>query len=402
MNVKELPSYFKGIERDLFIKDEDGFERIGDKTDINFSDGEFCNVYDADVVMFSVDEYRGAGKQNNSDYTDGIRKEFYGLYPSRREVKVCDLGRMTVGAELRDTYFLLSEICGCLFELGKTVIVLGGGDDLSLGVYKGYSQIGRIINMVGIDSRFDLTGVSKDDGSIYRNWLEEIMTAEPNYLFDYTLLGYQSYYVEKGGEDLLDDLYFERYRLGLLQGKLEKTEPILRDCDFISVDTGCLRKSDCKESISPHGFYGEELCKLLHYGGLSDKLSCLLISGFAQNMDSGCKITAHGLYYFLEGYTGRMGEVDIEDNDNYLRFEVLLNPQDGGGTYGDDGKQIEKALFYKSKLSDRWWVVVPCSDELKKRYRRHYIVPCEYKDYQEASKGKLPMKWIKAYNKLNR
>jgi formiminoglutamase len=44
---------------------------------------------------------------------------------------------------------------------------------------------------------------------------------------------------------------------------------------MLSVDISAVRQSDApgNEHASPNGFYGEEICRICRYAGMSDKLS---------------------------------------------------------------------------------------------------------------------------------
>jgi hypothetical protein len=46
--------------------------------------------------------------------------------------------------------------------------------------------------------------------------------------------------------------------------------------------------------------------------------------------------------------------------------------------------------FYKSKVSDTWWMEV----EALSGDKNIKIVPCSYDDYLAASKGEVPNRWI--------
>jgi formiminoglutamase len=55
----------------------------------------------------------------------------------------------------------------------------------------------------------------------------------------------------------------------------------------------------------------------------------------------------------------------------------------------------EDLVFYKSILSEKWWLEVPDP----KRPGPLSVMPCSYQDYQQATRGELPIRWI---NRLGR
>ncbi len=327
------------------------------------------------------------GIEENS--ANAVRKEFYQLKKHNNNLKIIDLGNLKQGLTPKDTYFALGEVCTFLFQHQIIPIVIGERNDNAIGIYKGYEQIGQIINIANIDSHIDLKELDKTAKE--DNYLAHIFCFDPNYLFNYTHIGYQSYFVENSLLKLLQDIRFEAYRLGEIQSQLEDSEPLLRNCDMLIADINAIRASDSPASCSPHGFYGEEFCKLLHYAGMSDKLSSIGIFSYDANKDINsrtAKIISHALWYFIDGYLWRKNDFPYKDLNNYYRFNVLM----------EDGDTI---VFFKSKKSERWWMQINCNSEVQEKYLRHYLVPCTYKDYESAMQNKIPDRWILAHTKLN-
>ena len=80
------------------------------------------------------------------------------------------------------------------------------------------------------------------------NFLNHILLHEPNYLFNFSQLGCQNYFVSNDQYKFLDDLYFDLLRLGDVQADVKKSEPLLRNADLLSVDLSCIRKSEFNSS----------------------------------------------------------------------------------------------------------------------------------------------------------
>lgn len=393
MTETEFFEYFEPINlNDLGFHRGQGYAKWGDKMIINL-DGEPLKQIDkqTEIAIIGVrEDRRSINNKGCSHAPDEIRRCFYPLMPPKTEIKIMDCGNLHIGNEPTDTYIALSEVMSYLLQKKILPIILGGSNDLAIGAYKAYSNLSQIINIFALDAKFDL--ISDEDPVSDENFLQEIICSEPNYLFDYTHAAYQTYFVDEQALDLLDDLHFERMRLGLMQSNLDRIEPLIRDADMVIVDTNCIRASDAPCSPSPHGLYGEEFCKVINYAGMNDKLSAICFFGDNPINDIALRsshVVAHALYYFIEGYLWRKHDFPYKGDDNYIKFHVV---QQNGN---------EDVVFYKSKKSDRWWIEVPCTNEMRRKYIRHYIVPCLYEDYQAASMGKMPDRWIIAYNKLN-
>ena len=194
---------------------------------------------------------------------------------------------------------------------------------------------------------------------------------------------------------LMEQLKFSTHRLGELQSNLELAEPMVRYSDVVAVDVSAVRHSDAPAAAdpSPHGFYGEQLCQIARYTGMSDKTSCFALFGMVPARDRDgqtAHMLAHAAWFFIEGFCYRQNDFPSHDKQAYKRFTVEL---------GESGTEI---VFYKSLKSDRWWMEVPCSDsERRERYQRHTLIPCSYADYQRAMESEIPELWWHYYNRLN-
>ena len=393
MTIEELSSYFTPLSMEnIGFKQNVGFEKWGDKLTINLDTNTFPDIDDTfDMAIIGVQEDRLSINDKGSAHNpDMVRRYFYPLMPQECNLKILDAGNLIIGNQPKDTYCALSEVVAFFLQKKIIPIVIGGSNDLAIGVYNGYVKISQIINIFALDAKFDLQDDEQEVND--ENFLQEIICSDPNYLFDYTHAGYQTYFVDSKALSLLDDLRFERLRLGKVQENISRIEPFVRDADMFMVDMNCVRASDAPASFSPHGLYGEQLCKIANYAGMSDKLTSICFFGNNTLNDLGGRgshIIAHAIYYFIDGYLWRKNDYPYMNDGNYLEFRVLTQ---------DLQNEI---TFYKSKKSDRWWVQVPCNNEMKRKYLRHYIVPCLHEDYLQAGKGELPERFLIAYNKLN-
>ena len=352
-----------------------------DKVDLN----EF------DIAIIGIQENRGHEK--NKGVEDGqavIRRELYNLYVPNIEkpFRVVDLGNMKLGAKLKDSYFGLATVMLHLLTHNVIPVILGGTHDNTFGQYLGYQELYTLINMVVVDEKIDLDDPDKHvDASSY---MMPILAHNPNYLFNYSHLGYQTYLNDQNSVDMLEALNFDCVRLGVVRQNLEEVEPVLRDADMLSIDVSAIRMADApgRAGATPNGFSGEELCQISRYAGLSDKLTSIGIYEFNPHLDSRdqtAQLIAQMVWYFIEGYYSRKGDFPANMN-NFLKFTVKFEQYD------------HELIFWKSKTTERWWMELPYGD--KKKYARHQMVPCSYADYEMACRDELPDRWMKVYNKL--
>lgn len=351
------------------------------------------DIPDEGLVMVGVGEDRGVENNAGCDEApDTIRRYLYPLAIPHVDTNIIDLGNIILGQTVEDTYYALAEVVAEVVQHGSTLIVLGGSQDLTFAAYKGYEKLNRIINIASIDSRFDL---ENNDSITSRTWLRNIIMQNPNYLFFNANIGYQTHLVGQDYVRLMDDLKFDAYRLGEVRHDMTRAETLIRNSDLLSVDIGAIRQSDAPGNLapSPHGFYGEDYCQMMRFAGMSNKTSCLglfEVNPRYDNRGQTSHMVAQGLWYFIEGYYLRKHDNPRFFPENCKHFIVKME---------DPEIDLE---FYKSKLSDRWWVRVPCGDsQLQEIYSNQLMLPCTYGDYLQSLKGELPALWMKYYQRLN-
>lgn len=389
----EISLFFEPVDFEQigFDSVENG-NKLGDQ--IEFLDELFDedDLSKFDTVIIGVNEDRqsdgneGCGKAPNE-----IRKYLYQLYQGKKKLRIGDLGNVTAGEKVSDTYFAVKSSITRLIASGVIPIVLGGGQDLTYPIYLGYEDCGKVINLTSIDALFDNHRDQNEINS--KSFLSKIIYRKPNYLFNYSNIGYQTYFVDPSEIKLLEKLYFDAVRLGVVRENIEEIEPTIRNADFISFDISSIRQSEApgNGNASPSGLYGEEACQLIRYAGLSSKLSCI---GFFEcnpqydHRGQTSHLVAQMIWYFLEGLANRIQDYP-GDNEN-ASIKYIVN------TSGHENDLV----FYKSKTTDRWWMELPVSHEKKKNLCRHIMVPCSYQDYLQACDNDIPDRWWKAYQKL--
>ncbi|MBP5677175.1 MAG: formimidoylglutamase [Bacteroidales bacterium] len=390
----ELNNYFEPIDEGVVDYHSEAFHpMLGDSVRAYTNQDGFPDWKQARIALLGIKEARGSVDGRGSDVApDFIRRKLYRLAKPHDDLTLVDLGNITAGETLRDTYFAIIEAMQQLIDHGLTVVVLGGSDDLVFPIYKAYEVLGRVINICSVDSRFNLEG---GDTVNSNNYLQHIILQQPNYLFDYVGLGYQTYFVGQEMVRLMNELKFSTRRLGELQQNLELAEPMVRYSDVVAIDISAVRQSDAPAAAypSPHGLYGEQLCQIARYAGMSDKTTTFGLFEMVPQRDRDeqtAHMMAHAIWYFIEGFCYRLNDFPSRDKQSYKRFTVAMN---------DNGIEI---VFYKSLKSDRWWMEIPCeSEERRERYLRHTLIPCSYSDYQRAMDNEIPELWWHYYNRLN-
>ncbi len=359
-----------------------------------FTSGEpFPSDADVDIVLMGVNEYRGSSEKTKAlNAADEVRKKFYSLKRHNHFCRIADIGNFVPGNSIEDSYFALSSLFTDLIQKNILPIIIGGSEDLGYAQYQAYENLEQLINITSIDSRFDLGG--PDDEMNSATYVGKIVLKQPNYLFNYSNIGFQTYYVGQEQIQLMERLFFDAYRLGQVQMDLSEVEPIIRSADILTFDLSAIRQSDAPASIhpSPNGFYGEEACQIMLYAGMSDKLSGLGIYEFdPSKKDNGqtAGLISQMIWYFIEGFTNRKKDLpsgQMEQNFTLYRVPVSGNKQE--------------IIFLKSKKTERWWMELPF-EKTRNRLLRNHFLPCSYKDYQQACNNEIPDRWWQALQKMS-
>ena len=345
---------------------------------------DFPDLKKIKIVIVGVLENRGASVTNTQVNIDNIRKQFYKLYPGNWESSIADLGDLEAGNKIEDTYFALHKLVSFLLKKNIIPIIIGGTQDLTYPLYRAYDDLEQMVNIVAIDNKFDL---GKEQSNLSENgYLSRIIIDEPNNLSNFSNVGYQSYFNSQEEIDLIEKLYFDKFRLGEVCHKIEIAEPVFRDADLISLDLNAIKSSDSGNlfNFMPNGFNGKEICTLSRYAGISDKVTCFGIFNH-NSTQSESVLIAQIIWYFIEGYNYRSNEYPFSSKENYLKYIVPVDE--------------DEIIFYKSNKTERWWMEIPLSNGLDNKNKKQSLLPCSHDEYLTTCNQEIPERWWKAQKK---
>ncbi|MCL9769088.1 formimidoylglutamase [Flavobacterium sp. HXWNR69] len=332
------------------------------------------------IAVITVNEFRGSKKDNDDFSFDSFRKQFYSLFPGNWNTTIVDLGTIEAGASVEDTYFVVKKIVAELVKKRIIPVIIGGSQDLTYAMYRAYDNLDQMVNIVSVDSQFDFSKENRLDSESY---LSKIVVEEPNNLFNYSNLGFQTYFNSQEEIDLIEKLYFEAYRLGEVSNNIAIAEPVFRDADLVSVDMHSVQSSYSGnfDDFNPNGFTGKEVCALTRYAGISDKVTSLGIFNFNPNSNE-VVLISQMLWYFIEGFSFRSHEYPFGTKEQYIKYIVPI---------GD-----EELIFYKSNKTARWWIEIPFLTHVNNKLKRNTLLPCTHEDYLAACEQEIPERWWKA------
>ncbi|WP_291962185.1 formimidoylglutamase [Maribacter sp.] len=337
------------------------------------------------VAIVGVRESRNAYEKKHEKLdVSAIRLQFYKLLIGNWNATIVDLGDIEEGATVNDTYFVVKEVVAGLLEEDIIPIILGATQDITYPAYRAFDGIRDMINLVAIDSRFDF-GI-EDELISSHSYMSKIITDKPNNLFNFSNIGYQSYFNAQEEIDLMERLFFDAYRLGEVSNDISLAEPVLRNAHMVSLDMRSVKASEISLSanFSPNGFNGREICAISRYAGISDKVSVFGLYEMENTVQSQ-QLIAQIIWYFIEGINFRIKESPYTKTDDFVKYNVP--------------SEDEELVFYKSLLTERWWTEVPSIFSSHTKGHTPALLPCTEKDYLDACNQQIPERWFKAYKK---
>ncbi|MFL5765588.1 MAG: formimidoylglutamase [Bacteroidia bacterium] len=388
-----MQEYFTPIEPSVFEGNQNYTSTSYGKVISAYVTGsDFPSLENIHLAIVGVEEDRKALNNEGCGLSaDYVRENFYKLFQGNYQAKIADLGNIKKGNTIGDSYFAVTDVIAQLLKKNIVPVIIGGSQDLTYCNYLAYQKMEQTINIVAVDAAFDIGDGEKELDS--RSYLSKIILHKPNNLFNFSNIGYQTYFVEQNAIELMGKLYFDVHRLGQVRKNMEDVEPIVRNADLLSFDVTAIRQSDApgNGNASPNGFYGEEACQITRYAGMSDKLTSIGFYEVNPAFDTN-KQTAHlvaqMIWYFIDGYYNRKQDYPIIDKSEYTKYRVSIKDHE------------HEIVFYKSNKSDRWWMDVPYPVNHQIRFERHHMVPCSYNDYATACSDEMPDSWWQTYQKL--
>ncbi len=350
------------------------------KLSIHTSSLGLPNLESANVCVIGVNESRNSFFQSAHQDLNSLRKEFYKLKFSNWKLSISDLGNLPNGNTVDDTYHALYEICKELLYKKIVLIIIGGSNDLIYPIFKSFDSYSDKVNIVSIDNQFDLYQESELVSG--RTYMNKIIIDDSNSLNDFTNIGYQRHLCSHDELQLMEKLFFEYISLGEITENNMKAEPVMRNANIVGFDMKSLSFSASfdQDQGNPNGIDSRLACILTKYAGQSNKTNFLGLFELSDNKVSS-KLYSEIIWYFLDGVDKRIIESDFNDSQTFNKYIVQTSGRD--------------IIFYKSKISEKWWMLVDSSKNKSISY-----LPCLESDYLDALNDNIPIRWLKATKRV--
>jgi formiminoglutamase len=340
------------------------------------------------IALIGVPEGRNSPNPGSLKGPDMIRGQLYKLAKIPGRPKIIDLGNMKQGAVFNDTVAGLADVLSLLMNEHLFPVIIGGSSALVPAIDRAISQILTRYTLTAVDPRIDFSNDKRESDSF--NYLNTIINNHKSSFFHYINIGYQTYLNDQQVINRFLKRRSELLRIGDVRQAIHLTEPLLRDSDVAIFDISSVRQSDAPGTVSPspNGFYGEEICLLSRYAGISDKLKVFGLFDVNPEFDirnQTAGLAAQILWFFLEGFSQKQYEtpfLNASNSGRFIKYHVRVTDLE------DD------LIFVKSNLTDRWWI------ELQSEKDQALYVACSHEDYLKANRNEVPDRWVQAVERL--
>jgi formiminoglutamase len=340
------------------------------------------------IALLGVPEGRNSPGTGTAKGPAAIRTELYNLARIPGKSKIIDLGNMKQGVTFNDTLAGLTDILNFLIGENIFPVVIGGSSALTVSLDRAFSNLKIKYTLAAVDPRIDFINEKRDPDSY--NYLNTILHNHKSTFNHYINIGYQTYLNDQQVVNRFMKRKSELIRIGDVRKAIYLTEPLFRDSDAAVFDISAVRQSDAPGTISPsaNGFYGEEICLLSRYAGISDKLKIFCLFDVNPDFDirnQTAGLAAQMLWFFLEGFSQKQYETPSLGSSNsgrFIRYHVRVTDLD------DD------LIFVKSNLTDRWWMELPSGGD------KNLYIACSHEDYIKANHNEVPERWVRGIERL--
>jgi arginase family enzyme len=383
----DLNDYLSPVE----IEKRPGFENISRQAGfphnitIHTENNPLKNIGKYRVALLGIPEGRNSVNFGSAKGPDAIREQLYRLSKVPGKTRIIDLGNMKEGITFNDTIAGLTDIMTLLFRENVFPVLIGGSSALVIAVDKCFAAMKYRYTLATVDSRIDFSSERKEADSF--SYLNAII--HRNMIDRFVNIGYQTYLNDGQIINRFLRRKDELVRVGEARLAMHLTEPLLRDADAAIFDISAVRQSDAPATISasPNGFYGEEICLLARFAGISDNLKVFGLFEVNPELDTRSQtssLAAQIIWFFLEGFTQKQKESPAMSNlkpGQFIKYHVRVTDIE------DD------LIFVKSNFTDRWWIEVPGENE------NNMYFACSHEDYLKANRNEVPDKWVKAISR---
>lgn len=310
-----------------------------------------------------------------------IRQRLYRLALPSSALRLVDLGDIRKEAPSEYLEAVVSE----LLRRGHRVIVIGGGQEAALPLFRALAQQETPFTYTLIDRKLDLLDAISTEEAPHRRFHRDMLLDETVGVPVWgQLIGLAWHWVSPAEEEILHtQLRVPYLRLHEILSDPNRAEPYLRTPALVSVDLGSVRGADAPSVLDPEpeGMPIEVAAKLMRFAGMGYRTDVLHIANYFPLRDTDGRTAAAAailIWYYLEGRLNPQNDFPLPDRTNLDKILVPMNHP-----------ELSHLTFYQHPISGRWWMeVAPLITHGPSR-----LFPCSRYEYEEALSGEVPRLW---------
>lgn len=379
----DLSFFFQSLN-DPYLRYPRGAQRLGNQIDAYLD--EFPDWESADVVFLGCEGTAPPVEDDDEPEcaADAIRAALYPLVAPAPHVRIADLGNLNFKDGPEETYDAIAYVTHRLVKSGKVVVLLGGAQDLTYGLFLAFEKLETEIDYVSVDHSPDI--FDSLEGLHSRSFNHKILTHSPNFLSNFSVLGGQTFSVTEIEREALKRLHFSFVRVGELHQNIRNAEPYFRTAHLVSFDLSSIRPADAPGVYLPGyaGFTTEEACRLGRFIGMGYNLNAFALCELYPPADirgQTARTAALVLWHFVEAYYHKVEDRPKADRSNLQRYRISLNGP------------IKEIVFYKHERTERWWMEAPAARGGGQPNGPAILTPCAQSDYETALNDEIPERW---------
>jgi len=340
------------------------------------------NIHKLNIAIVGVPFDSKKEDTYSPEATDKIRDQLYQLSKYNSKINIADFGNLKPASSVKGNFQALRDIAEYFNELNIVTVVIGGSQDLSIGICEAFTR-NPWFSFTTVDAFLDVKKAKEPFNS--SNYLSRLFSYQPQ-IFQFNIIGYQIHYLPADSLNKLKTVS-EHIRLGSLRDNISLAEPVFRNTDFLSFDIISLKNQEAPGSsrVNPNGLRSEEACQLAKYAGLSNRIKVFGIFEVEPANDQNnltVALAAQIIWYFVEGFNNRVSETpDLAQNNKKYQVEVdnIDNP----------------IVFFKNNITNQWWMEIETTEKIK------LYIACSEKEYTLASNNEIPELWLKYLQKID-
>lgn len=326
---------------------------------------ELKDLQSGDLIFLS------AGKGQFSKPREKLAELF--AIPASPKGRVIDLGHLKAGLDETLSTDILERIAETIKELDAAALLLCNEEAFIQPWFMALKRFRKQAELSVISSRFTLMPVYQDLLSL-------------PFMHKLHCLGVQHSLCEPELRSSEQHPRLHQIRLGALRKELLQAEPVLRNSDMLVFNTNAIRFADFQASgnVIPNGFFSEEACALARYAGFSDRMALGMVGPYFYEADehgNNAALLAQIIWHFMDGWAARCSD-HPDLHEDFISYRCELT------------HERLSLLFFKSRLTERWWMEIPDVDS------ERVLIPCTYSDYNTAASGETPELFFRAIRNL--